>query len=279
MRCAQLNRRPNCVAKASEPAGRGEETPDDLGARPPPDDATMIAPATTAAISPTDTSPARTGARACNLVRAALTRPCSTTIVIRTSSGPDPSSGLLFFAITFPVCADLGSPSRHRWLSCAHQRTVTWVVRWLAMARTPLDETAELKAADVIHKRFSTLPTDATVAQVRDWFAESSHRRMAFLADNGRYVGSMTRDDLDGDLDPNDAAVQAGQHRTHDCARRPSARRLRARHRDARPTRTCGRQRRHADRSYRRHRRPCCVLRHHLATATRREVLGEHNQP
>lgn len=82
------------------------------------------------------------------------------------------------------------------------------MVRWLAMARTPLDETAELKAADVIHKRFSTLPTGATVAQVRDWFAESSHRRMAFLADNGRYVGSLTRDDLDGDLDPNDAAVQ-----------------------------------------------------------------------
>lgn len=76
------------------------------------------------------------------------------------------------------------------------------------MARTPLDETAELKASDVIHKRFSSLPADATVGQVRDWFAESSHRKMAFLADNGRYAGSLTRADLDGDLDPNDSAVR-----------------------------------------------------------------------
>lgn len=70
------------------------------------------------------------------------------------------------------------------------------------MARTPLDAAADLTAADVVHKRFSALPADATVAQVRDWFAASSHRKMAFLADDGRYAGSITRDDLDGDLDP-----------------------------------------------------------------------------
>jgi CBS-domain-containing membrane protein len=75
------------------------------------------------------------------------------------------------------------------------------------MARTPLDEAGDLTAADVIHKRFSTLPADATVAQVRDWFAASSHRRMAFLADNRRYAGSLTRDDLNGDLDPTSYAV------------------------------------------------------------------------
>lgn len=76
------------------------------------------------------------------------------------------------------------------------------------MARTPLDEAAELTAVDVVHKRFGALPADATVAEVRDWFAASSHRRMAFLADNGRYVGSLTRDDLDGDLDPTRSAAQ-----------------------------------------------------------------------
>ena len=70
------------------------------------------------------------------------------------------------------------------------------------MARTPLDEATELTAKDVIHTRFSALPADATVAQVRDWFAASDHRRMAFLATNGRYAGSLTRDDLDGELDP-----------------------------------------------------------------------------
>jgi CBS-domain-containing membrane protein len=75
------------------------------------------------------------------------------------------------------------------------------------MARTPLDEAADLAAADVIHKRFSALPADATVAQVRDWFVASSHRRMAFLADNGNYAGSLTRDDLNGDLDPTHSAL------------------------------------------------------------------------
>jgi CBS domain-containing protein len=45
------------------------------------------------------------------------------------------------------------------------------------------------------------------VDQVRDWFAASAHRRMAFLADNGRYVGSLTRDDLGADLDPTRSAA------------------------------------------------------------------------
>jgi len=76
------------------------------------------------------------------------------------------------------------------------------------MARTPLDEAGDLTAADVIHSRFSALPTDATVAQVRDWFAASSHRRMALFADHGRYAGSLTPDDLSGDLDPSRPAVR-----------------------------------------------------------------------
>ena len=70
------------------------------------------------------------------------------------------------------------------------------------MARTSLDEATGLTVADVVHKRFSALPADATVADVRDWFAESSHRRIAVLADRGRYAGSLTREDVDGDLDP-----------------------------------------------------------------------------
>jgi CBS domain-containing protein len=75
------------------------------------------------------------------------------------------------------------------------------------MARTSLDEAAGLTAAEVIHKRFGALAADATVAQVREWFAASSHRKMAFLADDGRYVGSLARADVDGDLDPTDSAV------------------------------------------------------------------------
>jgi CBS-domain-containing membrane protein len=76
------------------------------------------------------------------------------------------------------------------------------------MVRTPLKDAADLTAADVIHKRFSALPAEATVAEVRDWFAASSHRRMAFLADHGRYAGALTRDDLNGHLDPTRCAAQ-----------------------------------------------------------------------
>jgi CBS-domain-containing membrane protein len=75
------------------------------------------------------------------------------------------------------------------------------------MARTPLEQAANLRAADVIHKNFSALSADATVAQVRDWFAASSHRRMAFLADHGRYAGSLTRDHVSGDVDPAGSAA------------------------------------------------------------------------
>jgi CBS domain-containing protein len=70
------------------------------------------------------------------------------------------------------------------------------------MARTPLEDATGQSAADVIHKRFSTLPADVTVAQVREYFAESSHRKLAVLAEDGRYAGSVTREDLGGDLDP-----------------------------------------------------------------------------
>lgn len=59
------------------------------------------------------------------------------------------------------------------------------------------DGTARV-AADVIHTRNDALPGGATVADVRRWFAGSSHRRMAVLADDGRYVGWLTPDDLAG---------------------------------------------------------------------------------
>jgi CBS domain-containing protein len=62
----------------------------------------------------------------------------------------------------------------------------------------PLDHAAGLSAADVIHKQFSALPADATVGDVRQWFAASAHRQMAVLAQDGRYAGSITRADADG---------------------------------------------------------------------------------
>jgi CBS domain-containing protein len=70
------------------------------------------------------------------------------------------------------------------------------------MAHTKLEEAAGLTVADVVHRKFSALPADTTIGAVRDWFAASTSRRMAFLADGERYVGSLTREDVDGDLDP-----------------------------------------------------------------------------
>ena len=70
------------------------------------------------------------------------------------------------------------------------------------MARTPVEEATQLRAADVIHKRFGALPADSTVGQVRDWFAASSHRRIAVLANHRRYAGSLTREDLGDESDP-----------------------------------------------------------------------------
>jgi CBS domain-containing protein len=67
-----------------------------------------------------------------------------------------------------------------------------------AVPRTTIDDAGNLTAVDVIHQRFSTLAPSATVGEVRAWFAESANRRMAFLADDGRYAGSLTPDDVDG---------------------------------------------------------------------------------
>jgi CBS domain-containing protein len=64
------------------------------------------------------------------------------------------------------------------------------------MARTRLDEVAGLTVADVTHSRFSALPASATVGEVKAWFAGSQSRRMALLADDGRYVGSLRPEDL-----------------------------------------------------------------------------------
>ena len=70
------------------------------------------------------------------------------------------------------------------------------------MARTDIADATNLTVAQVLHKRCDALGAGATVAEVRDWFAASSHRRMAFLSEEDRYVGSLTREDLEGEVDP-----------------------------------------------------------------------------
>jgi CBS domain-containing protein len=75
-----------------------------------------------------------------------------------------------------------------------------------------LDEAAGLTVADVTHSRFSALPASATVGEVRDWFAASASRRMALLADDGRYAGSIVAEDLAGEADHARPAAELAQN-------------------------------------------------------------------
>ncbi len=80
------------------------------------------------------------------------------------------------------------------------------------MARTNLKDAQDLLVADVIHKRFSALPADTTIGDVRDWFAASSHRRLAVIADARRYVGALTREDMAADVDAGRRAAELARH-------------------------------------------------------------------
>ncbi|HEY4277975.1 MAG TPA: CBS domain-containing protein [Conexibacter sp.] len=71
---------------------------------------------------------------------------------------------------------------------------------------TLLTELDGLTAADVIHPRLSSLPASATIAEVRDFFAASSSRRLAVFADGERFVGSIEVDAPSLSADPADAA-------------------------------------------------------------------------
>jgi CBS-domain-containing membrane protein len=105
------------------------------------------------------------------------------------------------------------------------------------MAHTKLEEAAGLTVADVVHRKFSALPADTTIGAVRDWFAASTSRRMAFLADGEHYAGSVTPEDIAGDLDPTRPATEIAQlgptiapeapaARGHEVALRTAARRV-----------------------------------------------------
>jgi CBS domain-containing protein len=80
------------------------------------------------------------------------------------------------------------------------------------MPKTRIDEADGLTVLDIMHAKFTALPATATVADVRRWFAESTSRREAFVADGERYAGSLTPEDLAGVIDADRPAVDV----THD---------------------------------------------------------------
>ena len=70
-----------------------------------------------------------------------------------------------------------------------------------------LDDVTGLTAADLMHRRISTVQASATVGELRAYFAESTSHRVALLVDGDRYAGSIAAEALGEDID--DAATVA----------------------------------------------------------------------
>ena len=66
-------------------------------------------------------------------------------------------------------------------------------------------------AADLMHRRITTLPASATVAELRAYFAESTSHKLALLVDGERYVGSLVPSALEGAPDSAVAAELAAR--------------------------------------------------------------------
>lgn len=62
------------------------------------------------------------------------------------------------------------------------------------MAKILVTDVAGRTAVDVMHPNLSTVPAGATVAEVEAYFAESSSRRLAAVADGDRYIGAICRE-------------------------------------------------------------------------------------
>jgi CBS domain-containing protein len=85
------------------------------------------------------------------------------------------------------------------------------------VANIEIDRIDGLRAEDVMHAQTSALAPQTTVAEARAYFAASSSRRLAVVAENGRYLAALTRADLGGDGDPDRRAVEvAGVRATVD---------------------------------------------------------------
>jgi len=62
------------------------------------------------------------------------------------------------------------------------------------MAKILVTDVAGRTALDVMHPNLSTVAPTASVAEVEAYFAESSSRRLAAVADGERYVGAICRE-------------------------------------------------------------------------------------
>lgn len=58
-----------------------------------------------------------------------------------------------------------------------------------------------LTAADLVHRRLTSMPATATVADLRAYFGESSSHKFALLVDGERFAGGLTPADIPDEAD------------------------------------------------------------------------------
>lgn len=68
----------------------------------------------------------------------------------------------------------------------------------MSTARMRTADAEGLTVADVMHAGVTSMPSTATAGELREWFAVSESRRLAVIADDGRYAGAVTPDDVAG---------------------------------------------------------------------------------
>jgi len=62
-----------------------------------------------------------------------------------------------------------------------------------------------------MHHRLTTLPASTTIGELRDYFGESTSRRLALVVDDeARFLGAIVADDVPADGDADSAAPIAG---------------------------------------------------------------------
>jgi CBS domain-containing protein len=67
------------------------------------------------------------------------------------------------------------------------------------MTKISIDAADGLTVQAVMHAQLSALPATATIADVRDYFAASASRRLAFVVgEDGAYIGSLTPAHVEG---------------------------------------------------------------------------------
>lgn len=66
----------------------------------------------------------------------------------------------------------------------------------VSLRPTRTHDVGGLTVADVMHAHVESLAPTVTVGELREWFASSTSRRLAVIAADGRYVGSLTPTDV-----------------------------------------------------------------------------------